>query len=380
MITVALACVLPGAALGARATVSGSSILVDGRPFFPIMTWAQCAPEVEDNLALGVNVFLGSSCDNPEQLVNQIGGRAYIALDYERYAGREFSGLIGYHQPDEPDGYGIPPAGLPPLGGAGPGRLVFETLSYHISVAHPPLLGIGPAEYAQYVARADVIGFDLYPLTLFCGNPWIGIANVYDEQRELDVLAGGKPTFQWIETGALDGRCGGDPVGPSEIRAEAWLAVAGGASGIGWFTHGGTGNGATRFTVPAANRAAIAQVGRDLTALAPVLLSARRDIVAGRPVRVGGRIAGGTTWVIAVNPTRAPVSASVSSPGAGDGTASVWGEGRTVRIVDGGLIDDFGPLAVHVYDFHTASGPTVGPPQPPAPDAEPDRRGRHRRR
>ena len=46
------------------------------------------------------------------------------------------------------------------------------------------------------------------------------------------------PTFQWIETGpSRADYCGGYQMTPAELRAEVWLAIAGGARGIGYFTH-----------------------------------------------------------------------------------------------------------------------------------------------
>ncbi len=53
-----------------------------------------------------------------------------------------------------------------------------------------------------------------------------------------NVLAGGRPTFQWIETGPINPTyCGGFAMTAAELRAEVWLAIAGGATGIGYFTH-----------------------------------------------------------------------------------------------------------------------------------------------
>jgi hypothetical protein len=56
---------------------------------------------------------------------------------------------------------------------------------------------------------------------------------VYWMQREIVALTGGKPTFQWIEAGPME-HCREylDPT-PEIVRAETWLAIAGGARGIG---------------------------------------------------------------------------------------------------------------------------------------------------
>src|SRR5438477_472908 len=109
----------------------------------------------------------------------------------------------------------------------------FLTLTNHFYSRAAPLPQ-GRALYPPLVANADVIGFDLYPLQSWCRFDSFG--DVYDAQQELVRLAQGKPTFQWIEARAMD--CAGDPAldpTPATVRAETWLAIAGGAHGIGYF-------------------------------------------------------------------------------------------------------------------------------------------------
>ena len=87
--------------------------------------------------------------------------------------------------------------------------------------------------YPGLVAKADVVGFDLYPLQELCRRellPW-----VFDSQRELVRLAHGKPTFQWIEIREMKCHNAAAAVTPRTIRVESWLAIAGGAHGLGFF-------------------------------------------------------------------------------------------------------------------------------------------------
>ena len=77
-------------------------------------------------------------------------------------------------------------------------------------------------------------GFDLYPLNACQAD----LTAVYDAQRAFVKLAGSTPTFQWIETGPIRPTyCGGFTMTPEQLNAEVWLAVIGGARGIGYFTH-----------------------------------------------------------------------------------------------------------------------------------------------
>ena len=81
----------------------------------------------------------------------------------------------------------------------------------------------------------DVLGFDLYPLQVWC-RPAFG--DVFDAQHELHDVSGGKPTFQWIEVARMEQPCRKhselDPT-PATVRAETWLSIAGGATRVGYF-------------------------------------------------------------------------------------------------------------------------------------------------
>src|SRR5207249_9096515 len=117
---------------------------------------------------------------------------------------------------------------------------------------------------------------DLYPVSYYCGNQWVGLHSVYDEQRELVALAAPRATFQWIEVNDLQGRCGRGVVTPATIHAESWLAIAGGATALGFFTHGGP----TRRREPIAgepdNRLAVAQTDGAMRSPGKVLLARQR--------------------------------------------------------------------------------------------------------
>src|SRR5204863_62484 len=78
---------------------------------------------------------------------------------------------------------------------ARPGRISFLTLTNHFySKAEP--LPQGKGMYPVLFQIPDVLGFDLYPLQVWC-RPAFG--DVFDAQAELHNVSGGKPTFQWIE-------------------------------------------------------------------------------------------------------------------------------------------------------------------------------------
>jgi hypothetical protein len=303
---------------------------------------------------------MGDSCNDPAALATAIGSRAYLVLDMaqrDNAAVAQLPGVIGWHQPDEPDANEIAADSL-----AAPapraGRLTFLTLTSHFAHEQRWLTTQHPAKWWQaYVAHTDVVGFDLYPLAHLCEHAAVTLASVYREQRDLVALAAGRPTFQWIEASAIDGRCGPAPVSGAALRAEVFLALAGGANGIGYFTHSWAGGPWVRFAVTPEAQAAMRSTDADLQALAPVLLGRQAPALvrSESPVLVGTRRAGRHLLVIAVNPTNATVVGQIRFHGYRAGSAVAWSEHRSVRVRAAGLVDTFAPLAVHIYDVSPRS-------------------------
>jgi hypothetical protein len=141
-------------------------------------------------------------------------------------------------------------------------------------------------------------------------------------------------------------------VTPAIANAEAWLAVAGGAVGIGWFTIAWTpGSPWSRWAVDAPMLAQLRETGTRLHALDDVLTAPWEPVVVtGGPLGASARTLDAERWVIAVNPTPEAVTASLRVPGLGARTLLVQDEGRSVRSNAQGLFGDrFEAYAVHVY-------------------------------
>jgi hypothetical protein len=343
-----------------QATTSGGRFVLDGQKFFPIMAWWQCPAAFDRLLELGINLFMGGCKTQygPDFLAS-LGGRAYATLPVADAAQAvDGRGLIGWNYPDEPEGYGIPASALPDLAPAtSSGRLRLITSTYHFYRGAAPLApGRGHEIYGPYWDKADVIGFDLYPLEKLCSHR-LTLRNDYDIQHQLTQEVPGKPTYQWIETGPLEGECGWSAfhVTPATVHAEAWLAIAGGAAGIGYFTHTWLGPGPDPtwqpFDVAPDVQAEIARTNQQIGDLAPALSGAEVAVkLAHRsPVVVGARTFNGALYVIAVNPTYNPTAATIALKGVRSRSFSVFGESRAVNAWRGLLVDWFDPLAVHVY-------------------------------
>jgi hypothetical protein len=313
-----------------------TALYVNGSPFFPRMVWRQCPYGYAQNLAAGINLFLGTACTTPGVQLNLLAGRALSALDENTRGSVSGPGLVGWHLPDEADETIMNPNKLPTIKDSA--HVTFLTLTDHfLASSSPPTPGRGV--YPPLFARANVVGFDTYPIESRC-NPNL-LPNVFWQQRELVRDVPGKPTFQWIEAGPMEKCFKVDPT-PQTVVAETWLAIAGGARGIGYFP--GVWSG------PIAS--AITQVDRDIVALSPALLD--QSLVASAnsasSVLVGVRRHNGATYVIAVNPTgQTKKSVYITVAGLAGRTLQVFDENRTINAQGDQIVDDFPPLTARLY-------------------------------
>jgi hypothetical protein len=332
----------------AVAVTTSNALFVDWQPLFPRMVWQQCPWAYPVSLAARINLFLGSSCVGGRAQLAALNGRAFSALGTGDRA-VSGTGLIGWYQPDEPDEH-APSGGLSQLPPERQSKRVsFLTLGSHFFSATPPPPQ-GRAIYPTLVALADMIGFDLYPLQGLCRRD--AFQAVYQAQQELVSLAGGKPTYQWIEAAPMHECAGLDP-SPATVRAETWLAIAGGARGIGYFP--------SEWTSSVAQ--AITQINRQITSLSPALLGPTIPVAEdpANPIKIGSRIYNGATYIIAVNSSFARLRSTVTVPDLLNGQATVFQEHRQVPIQNGRISDYFRGLAVHIYVIPPAGSKVASP-------------------
>jgi hypothetical protein len=130
-----------------------------------------------------------------------------------------------------------------------------------------------------------------------------------------------------------------DPT-PATVRAETWLAIAGGAGAIGYFPN--------RWSPPIG--AGIADTNREIKALSQALLAPTSAVTSDAPaVRVSARTLNGATYVIAVNTTGATAQAKITLDGIAGRSTVIVGGGQVLGADDTGFTDSFGPLAAKVY-------------------------------
>jgi hypothetical protein len=322
------------------ATVRGGALQLDGAPFFPLMAWQECPDRWEPDLADGLTLFAGNPCTNLASLLTAVAGRAVVAGTAQDVSGTTGPALIGWFYPDEADARGYTGR---TLASAGPGARFLTITSHFFPLAAP--LPRGRGMYTGLIQRADVVGFDLYPLQELCRPellPW-----VYDAQVWLRELARPRATFQWIEDRELNCPDATDAVTPATIRVESWLAIAGGATGLGFFP--GNREDAVRH--------AIRGVAHRVRQLLPALVRQPVPIgvsPAAPDVRAAGRLFGGAFYVIAVNAGAQASSVTLTADELADRRLVSAGRPDLLRAHDGTLPVTLPGMSVRIY---------VAPPQ-----------------
>ena len=263
-------------------TVDNGLLRVDGAPVFPLLTWEECPGRWAPDIADGIDLFGGNPCTGLANLLDAVGGRALVAGTTDDTP--NVAGTLGWFYPDEADARGYTGDTLPPPGGNG---LRFLTLTSHFA-AGTATLPQGRSIYPGLIARADVVGFDLYPLQELCRPDMLPA--VFDAQAQLVRLAWPRPTFQWIEDRQM--KCG-DTVTPATIRVESWLAIAAGAHALGFFP--------SDWHAPVGST--IRGIARRIRQLEPALLQPVVPVtVAGSAaVRASARQLNGARYLIVVN-------------------------------------------------------------------------------
>jgi hypothetical protein len=327
-LTRALSFTTTAARSGPNASIRNGNVSVDGAPFFPLLTWQECPARWEPELKQGISLFAGNPCTGLPSLLTTLAGRAFATGTTDD---TQTAGVIGWFQPDEADGRGLDGAALP---STVPEGLRFLTLTNHFWSGAAPLPQ-GKGIYPGLIEKADVVGFDLYPLQEFC-RPDL-LPTVFDAQRELVALAPGKPTFQWIEVRRM--KCPNE-ITPATIRAESWLSIAGGARGLGFFP-GDWGNEVGN---------SIAGIAARVRQLGPALFRPPLPVEADAPlVRASARELNGALYVIAVNAGLTSARVRLTQPALSDRSVRVAGADVTLVAHNGALEDVLPPLGVRIY-------------------------------
>lgn len=341
--------------------------------FFPIGVWLQAPANAARYRELGINLYVGlwqGPTRAQLEALEKAGMRTICAQNETglRWPGRTIAGWLHGDEPDNAQaaaiGYGPPiaprvvVADYERMRAADPTRPVLLNLGQ--GAAWDGWHGRGvrtnhPEDYPEYCKGADLVSFDIYPVTHdkpavrgkleFVGR---GV------QRLVGWTQAKKPVWACIETthvGNPDAR----PT-PAQVRSEVWIAIACGASGVVYFAHEFQPKfveaGLLAYPEIAA---AVLAVNEEVRALAPILNRPQvRDAVQARidgPGELALRVheEGRDLVVVAASLSGAPLRATFRAAGRKAGVVVRLGEARPGRLEDGSFADEFAPYAARLY-------------------------------
>jgi hypothetical protein len=152
---------------------------------------------------------------------------------------------------------------------------------------------------------------------------------------------------------------------PDQVEAAVWNIVVHGGNGFIYFVHHFTDTGLAAedaLMLDPTMKARVSSINAAVKSLAPVLNSISQSGVSvtstnSIPVTFMYKQYAGAKYIIAqsdgdsTHTSSGTTTATFTISGVSSGTATVVGEGRTVSISAGKIIDSFGPYAHHVYQF-----------------------------
>ena len=376
------------------------ALRVRGRPFLPVMIWAEHPGRIEDALAIGANVVAEGCFESPQNyrafykanvrndaFLDALAAKGLYGVFGADMRVAGHPALLGWIHVDEPDAVAARAAtmtdkelqrahpnyrvmkaarrtGWPPELKDVPDHLLMvqpaQEWMKRADASRPVFLTVGdallktaadkPDVCADTVRQCDVIGCGAYPVA-GPGSP-AKVGEVARAVRTLLRLAPGKPVFAWIATRA-EGEAAA--IKPEHVRAQVWAAIIQGATGIGY-------RGFEGFKMDVRPDAEVMEglkrLNARLAALAPAILAAPAK--AKVAMTLEGDAAGhvkvtehdGLLYVFAQNvggEVRAG-KAEFAVEGLKAGTRiGVVGEGRALTAEAGRFSDTLDGLAVHVY-------------------------------
>jgi hypothetical protein len=353
----------------------------DDPAYFPIGVWLQSATNARAYQDLGVNLYIGQWKGPTENQLQELGeaGMPVMASQNE-VALRHLDDptIVGWTQQDEPDnaqwnGAGYDPCVEPDavmrryqaMKTADPTRPVWLNLGQGVAWDFDrPYVGRGSAcarrwdHYPEYVKAADIVSFDIYPIT----SPYDHIRGDLSRvavgvERLVEWTGGAKPVWNVIETTHIKSD---QMPEPRHVRAEVWMSIIHGSRGIVYFAHEWQPSfrEAGLLHYPEM-REAVAAVNREVRELAPVLHTPVRERLVGVrsvtpdvPIDVAAFAYGGSTFVFAVSMRDEPTEAEFTTRDVGIGRrVEVIGERRELPMDGGEFRDSFAGYEVHLYRF-----------------------------
>ncbi len=357
---------------------SSPARFLDQSDIFPIGVWLQDPKNAARYKAIGINFYAGLWDGPTEQQLKQLQAAKMpvFAPQNDLALKKEFRDILaGWTLPDEPDN-----AQASAGGGLGPPVSPdFLSQLYREMKARDPerpiLLNLGqgvawdqwhgrgtrtnhPEDYEEYVQAADILSFDIYPIT----HPDGGIRGRLDYvARGVDRLigwtGGEKPVWSVIEASRIS-NAHVMPTG-DQVRILGWRSIIHGAEGIIYFVHQFTpGFVEASLFDNAPLRDAIMAINQRLQELAGVLKSESiQGAVSIEPVTTPYNNVSAMVkqddchlYVFAGSLSKFSTEVEFSIPaGINADRVEVLDEVRYLSPDEGSFRDNFGPYATHLY-------------------------------
>ena len=359
-------------------SVSAGELPVNGFPtdadFFPIGVWLQSPTRAASYKAIGINTFVelheGPTETQLDALAQQ---HMFVATEQNDVGLKSVNGHIikAWTQEDEPDNAQPLPSGgygtcIPAIEVArrtremkarDPTRPVM--INFGQGVANEFWRGRGPCNgdqgyYDLAMQGADILSYAIYPVG--SRTPQVkgrleyvarGVTNLV--KRATD----GQSVWMALETTALDPTR--RPTA-AEVRAEVWMALIHGATGIYYFVHEFKPN----FREDAIFRypdivEEVTKTNRLIKSLAAVLksssISGTISVSSTTPIATMVKVFENATYIFAVAMQNSPSTVRITVGDGHNTNAQVLGEDRSLTITHGVFEDQFEGYGVHLYQI-----------------------------
>jgi hypothetical protein len=206
--------------------------------------------------------------------------------------------------------------------------------------------------YPEYAKGSDILSFDIY-----CANDGHDLSYIAKGVDNLIKYSDGKqPVWAFVETTKFNQGNFARPT-PEQIKAQVWMALVHGATGISYFCHQFSPNFIEWGPLDASYadiKEAIKGINEQIASLAPVLNSPSTSGYASVSssnadvtVDLMTKEYDGARYIFAVGMNNASTTATFSIPAGLK--VEVVGEDRYVDLKAGRFSDDFTPYGVHIY-------------------------------
>ena len=352
----------------------------DVSSYFPIAVWLQQPRFAEQYKAIGVNLYIGLWDGPTEAQLDELQEADMpVICNQNDFALQHLDTyketIVGWSHGDEPDNAQwnsqtsrydpcIEPAVIvadyDTWKANDPTRPVY--LNFGQGVANVDWIGRGACTghtemYPDYIEGADILSFDIYPVTSDKENVKDNLWYVAEGVKNLRLWSGGeKPVWSWIETTHINSH-DSKPT-PSQVKSEVWMALIHGATGIGYFCHEWYPSFNDHALLSDTQMAqAVSQINSQITELAQVLNSSDLDddlLVATSgdvPVAAMYKSRQNQYYIFAVNMRDETTTAifDISSVSTTAAQVDVLYEDRHIDTANGTFQDQFSGYAVHRY-------------------------------